>query len=440
MVENPPEQEPEAPPLLVLRDGLPEITETPEQLERVVSAVAAGTGPVGLDAERASGYRYSARAYLIQLRREGAGTALIDPIAFDDLTSLNDAIGDAEWILHAASQDLPCLREVGLVPTSLFDTELAARLLGYPRVGLATLVETIVGRTMRKEHSAADWSKRPLPEAWLEYAALDVEVLVELRDVLARELEESGKAEWARQEFENLLGFEPAARQEPWRRTSGIHKARGRRALAAVRELWTVRDALAESLDTTPGRLIPDSALIAAANALPTNGRLLLDTPGFHGRGARRYLDNWIEALKRARALPDDELPPVATRSDGPPQVRSWADRDPVAAARLNRAREAVSALSEERNVPVENLLTPDYLRRLLWSPPKVADDELDEAVAAELSALGARAWQIELMAPIITDAIRHPAPVATPADVDAIAADPIAAEPVSAELETPSE
>jgi ribonuclease D len=401
----------EAPPapLLTLRDGLPHIVETREALDEVVAKVAAGTGPVGLDAERASGYRYSARAYLIQLRREGAGTALIDPIAFDDLTDLNAAIGDAEWILHAASQDLPCLREVGLVPTSLFDTELAARLLGYPRVGLATLVEVIVGKSMRKEHSAADWSKRPLPEPWLEYAALDVEVLTELRDVLAAELEETGKAEWARQEFEHLLGYEPPSRQDPWRRTSGIHKAKGRRALAAVRELWTARDELAASLDTTPGRLIPDSAVIAAANALPTSGKLLMDTPGFHGRGARRYLDTWVAALKRARALPDSELPPVATRTDGPPQVRSWADRDPVAAARLATARAAVTALSEERNVPVENLLTPDYMRRVLWTPPNVVAEQLDDAVAAELTALGARPWQVALMAPIIAEAIRNP-------------------------------
>ena len=152
-------------------------------------------------------------------------------------------------------------------------------------------------------------------------------------------------------------------------------------------------------------------------NALPTNGKVLLETQGFHGRGARRYLDTWVEALKRARALPDAELPPMANRSDGPPQVRSWADRDPVAAARLNAARAAVSALSEERNVPIENLLTPDYLRRLLWSPPKVADDQLDEAVQAELLRLGARQWQVDLMAPLITEAIRHPAEPVEPAE-----------------------
>jgi ribonuclease D len=423
-IETPtPEKAPPA-PLLTLRDGLPEITETVPQLAEVVSRVEAGTGPIALDAERASGYRYSPRAYLIQLRREGSGTALVDPIGYDDLTSLGAAFGDAEWILHAASQDLPCLREVGLVPQRLFDTELAARLLGYPRVGLATLVEVILGRAMRKEHSAVDWSRRPLPSPWLEYAALDVEVLLELREVLGAELIESDKAEWARQEFEHLIGFVPAARQDPWRRTSGIHKARGRRGLAAVRELWTVRDEIAEHRDSTPGRLIPDSAIIAAANAQPTGTRALLETPGFHGRAARRYADRWMEALQRARALRESDLPPSTVRSDGPPAPRVWAERDPVAAARLATARADVATFAEERSVPVENLLTPDYLRRVLWKPPAQGGDDLEELVAAELTGFGARRWQVEITAPIIAEAIRHPreeAPApSTPSDAAA--------------------
>ena len=247
---EPPVEEPPKAPLLALRDGLPPVIDTDEALAEAVALFRSGTGPVAIDAERASGYRYSARAYLIQLRREGSGSALVDPIAFDDLQALNEALGDAEWILHAATQDLPCLTELGLRPAALFDTELAGRLLGYPRVGLATLVETIVGRRMRKEHSAVDWSTRPLPEPWLEYAALDVEVLLELRAALAAELEETGKADWARQEFAHLISAPPSGpRQDPWRRTSGMHRARGRRAMAAVRELWQTRDAIASQRD-----------------------------------------------------------------------------------------------------------------------------------------------------------------------------------------------
>jgi ribonuclease D len=408
--EQPPAPEPA--PLLELRDGLPPITDTDDGLREVVERVASGTGPIALDAERASGYRYSPRAYLIQLRREGSGTALVDPIAYADLTDLQEAFGGAEWILHAASQDLPCLREVGLVPTRLFDTELAARLLGYPRVGLATLVEVVMGRSMRKEHSAVDWSRRPLPTPWLEYAALDVEVLVELREVLGRELVEQGKDRWAEEEFEHLLDFAPAVRQDPWRRTSGIHKVKGRRAIAAVRELWIARDEIAAQRDTTPGRLVPDSALIAAAGAMPTHRGALLDTPGFHGRGARRYADRWLAAIESARALKDTELPPLTVRSDGPPQPRVWAERDPVAAARLAKARAAMAAFAEERSVPVENVVTPDYLRRVLWKPPTVDDDQMLQAVEAELARLGARPWQIAITAPIVTDAVLDPGEV----------------------------
>ena len=406
------EEEPPA-PLLELREGLTPVVDTEEALAATVEALRAGTGPVAIDAERASGYRYSARAYLVQIRREGSGTHLVDPIPFGDLSAVQEALGDAEWILHAATQDLPCLLELGLRPGTLFDTELAGRLLGYPRVGLATLVETIVGKRMRKEHSAVDWSVRPLPGPWLEYAALDVEVLLELREALGAELEAAGKAEWARQEFEHLVTAVPAGpRQDPWRRTSGMHRARGRRALAAVRALWHTRDAIASQRDITPGRIIPDAAIVEAANALPRDKGSLLGLMGFRGRGAERYAPQWVTALREARELPESDLPPVAARYDGPPPPRAWADRDPVAAARLAKARADLKQRAEELNLPVENLLTPDYLRRLLWEPPAGPEDEdLPEKVADRLTELGARRWQVELARDLLVTAIREAQP-----------------------------
>ncbi len=404
-----PETAPEA-PLLELRDGLPSVVDTAERLAETTELLAAGSGPVAVDAERASGYRYSARAYLVQLRREGAGTALVDPVPFEDLTVLAEAVGDAEWILHAATQDLPCLTDLGLHPASLFDTELAGRLLGYPRVGLATLVETIVGRRMRKEHSAVDWSTRPLPDPWLEYAALDVEVLVELRDALEEQLQRAGKRTWAQQEFDHLLSAAPAApRQEPWRRTSGMHRARGRRALAAVRELWESRDAIAAQRDVTPGRILPDAAIVEAANALPQDKASLLALRGFRGRGAERYVNQWVAALRTARALPESGLPPITARYDGPPPPRAWADRDPAAAARLTTARTALGELAERLEMPVENLLTPDYVRRVMWEPPDVEAAALADEVAARLRALGAREWQVELTLAVLVEAITQP-------------------------------
>jgi ribonuclease D len=406
---EPETSEPEAPeaPLLVLRDGLTDVVETDEGLAEACKRLAAGTGPVAIDAERASGYRYSNRAYLIQLRREGAGTWLVDPIPLSSLEPLQRALEGHEWILHAASQDIPCLRDVGLTPTALFDTELAGRLLGYPRVGLATLVETVLGQRMRKEHSAADWSTRPLPRPWLEYAALDVEVLLELREHLAAELEATGKAEWARQEFEHLLDFQPAVRQDAWRRTSGVHRLRGRRSLAAAKALWEARDRIAAERDVTPGRILPDSAVVAAATALPTDRRTLLRTPGFHGRGAARYADEWVEALQRVQAMEESELPSRAPRGDGPPHPRTWADREPAADRRFKAAREAMAHLAELHHLPVENLLTPDYVRRLMWDAPATRDPAaLAEAVRAELGRTGARPWQVELVTGALTGAI----------------------------------
>ncbi|HYH35511.1 MAG TPA: ribonuclease D [Nocardioides sp.] len=407
-VEEPAEPPDEAPrPLLVLREPLTAVVDTPEELARTCEAVAAGTGPVAIDAERASGYRYSSRAYLIQLRREGAGTHLVDPIAFESMAPLQGVLEGTEWILHAATQDLPCLAEVGLRPTELFDTELAGRLLGYPRVGLATLVETLLGKRLAKEHSAVDWSTRPLPRPWLEYAALDVEALAELREVLGAELVAAGKDDWARQEFEWVRGFEPAARVDAWRRTSGVHRVRGRRSLGAVRALWQLRDQIAQERDVTPGRIIPDSAIVAAASAMPTDRRSLLKTQGFHGRGAARYAAQWVDALRAVAALPDEELPARAPRGDGPPVPRAWADKDPVAARRLTLAKDAVAALSAEHSVPAENLLTPDHLRRVLWAPPATRDPQaLAAGIDGQLAAYGARPWQRELMVPLLVEAV----------------------------------
>jgi ribonuclease D len=399
----------EAPPapLLTLRDGLPTIVDTEEGLTAACAALGAASGPVAIDAERASGYRYSARAYLIQLRREGAGTWLIDPIAFDDLSPLQEALGDTEWILHAASQDLVCLREVGLRPAALFDTELAGRLLGYPRVGLATLVETLLGQRMRKEHSAADWSTRPLPKAWLDYAALDVEVLLELRELMLTELAGAGKDEWARQEFEHLLDFEPAVRQDAWRRTSGVHRLRSRRSLAAAKALWEARDEIAARRDVTPGRVIPDAAIVAAASALPIDKAALMSTPGFHGRGADRYSRIWLSALEAVLAMPEEDLPLRAPRQDGPPHPRMWAERDVAADRRFKAARASMLRLAQDHHLPVENLLTPDFVRRAMWTPPETREPaELADELRGQLLSYGARPWQVALVTGALTGAV----------------------------------
>ncbi|MDH6117177.1 ribonuclease D [Kitasatospora sp. GAS204A] len=390
-------------PLLEPREGLPPVVADEAALAAVVEAFAGGTGPVAVDAERASGYRYGQRAYLIQLRRAGAGTALIDPIACPDLSGLGTALADAEWVVHAATQDLPCLAEVGMRPQRLFDTELAGRIAGFARVGLGPMTESVLGYTLAKEHSAVDWSTRPLPEPWLRYAALDVEVLVELRDALERELDAQGKLDWALEEFASIAAApRPAPRVDPWRRTSGLHKVRRRRQLAAVRELWQARDKQAQERDVSPGRVLSDAAIVSAALAMPTTVQTLQNLQGFGPRVHRRQLEHWLAALDRARAVPEAQLPPAAAPHEGPPPPRAWAEKDPVAAARLAGARAAVTELAEQHHLPAENLITPDLIRRVSWEPPTEATAP---AVAGALRALGARRWQVELVAPVVAEA-----------------------------------
>ncbi|BBB00805.1 putative ribonuclease D [Actinacidiphila reveromycinica] len=409
-------QEPSAPvPLLDPREGIPPVTASPEALAEVVAAFAAGSGPVAIDAERASGYRYGQRAYLVQLRRAGAGTALIDPVGCPDLSSLGEVLSDTEWVLHAATQDLPCLYELGMRPTSLFDTELAGRLAGFARVGLGAMVENVLGFTLEKGHSAVDWSTRPLPEPWLRYAALDVELLVDLRDALEEELSGQGKLDWALQEFAAIAAAPPPTpRVDPWRRTSGMHKVRRRRQIGIVRELWQARDRTARERDVSPGRVLTDAAIVAAALEVPPNVHALAALPGFGHRMGRRQLDQWQAAIDRARALPERELPQPAAAYTGPPPPRAWADKDPEAAARLSAARAAVSALAEELNLPQENLITPDTVRRVCWTPPS---EVTPENVGAALTALGARPWQVDLNTPLLAKALatRPPAAPATP-------------------------
>jgi ribonuclease D len=393
-------------PLLEPREGLPSVVETDAALAEATDRLAGGQGPVAVDAERASGYRYGQRAYLVQLRRAGTGTVLIDPIACPELSGVDAALQDVEVVLHAASQDLPCLAEVGYRPRQLFDTELAGRLLGYPRVALGTLVEEVLGFHLEKGHSAADWSARPLRDELLRYAALDVEVLIELRDALAAELAEQGKTEWAGQEFETVLAAKPAAaRPDPWRRTSGIHRVSSRRGLAVVRELWTTRDRIARAADLSPRRVLPDAAIVEAARQLPVSAGQLSRISGFTGRQARRYEREWLAATGQARATADSELPDATGGQvpNGPPPAHRWAERDPAAAARLTAARTAVAAIAEASRLPVENLLAPDALRRLSWDPPEPCDTE---AVSLALASYGARLWQIELTAGPIAQAL----------------------------------
>jgi ribonuclease D len=404
-------------PLLAPAQGLPDVVNTEELFEEALTSLAQGAGPFALDAERASGYKFSARAYLIQIARDGGGLHLIDPIPFGPghrlFSELNNLLATDEVILHASTQDLPCLRELGIHPVKLFDTELGGRLAGLPRVGLGPLLESLLGVSLAKEHSAVDWSTRPLPTDWLNYAALDVELLVELRDEVDALLEAAGKSHWAEQEFAAILNTPPPQpRVDPWRRTSGMHHIKKRRQLAVVKSLWESRISLAAELDIAPGRLLSDAAISAIALSIGDDTKIeskkdlekILRPIGLRPRWLEHHM-RWISCIATAQNLAEEELPPVRGESDALPPVKVWREKYPLRYAALTHAKENLLVRSQELALPLENLISPEYVRRICWSNPAGSVD-------AALSTLGARRWQIEIATPILEAALLETEPL----------------------------
>ena len=388
------------------------LVNTAEDLEAAISILSSATGPFALDAERASGFKYSQRAYLIQVHRAGTPIFLIDPIEIqttstESISKLARLLKTDEWILHAASQDLPCLRELGIVPTKIFDTELGSRLAGLARVGLGAVTEHFLKLRLAKEHSAVDWSTRPLNPEWLNYAALDVDVLIELRNGVADLLISQNKLEWAEQEFAHVAKMQPKEpKPDKWRGMSGMHEIKDARSLAIARELWSAREALAERLDVSPGRLIPDASIVGlAANPLKSKPELAASKT-FTGRASRTYLDTWWAALNEG--LNTRDVPPTRLPQVGIPNHRIWPNRYPEADARLKNARAALVKISEELLLPVENLLTPDLVRQLCWEPPELITPE---TVSKALKTMGAREWQIGCTAESLATALNSISP-----------------------------
>lgn len=401
-------------PLLQPANGTPAVIATESQFKEALAQLALGSGPFAVDAERASGFRYSARAYLIQIKRKNGGLHLIDPIPFGPrhplFIQLNDLMNTDEVILHASTQDLPCLRELGISPLQLFDTELAGRIAGLPRVGLGPLLENLMGVSLAKEHSAADWSARPLPQEWLTYAALDVELLVELRDRMFEILDSSKKLSWALEEFASILKAPPAPpRVDPWRRTSGMHRIKRRDQLAIVKELWIARDKVAAGQDIAAGKLLNDAAIVELAMAAPITKKDFEKTLRPLGLRAR-WLENlplWIECITAAIALTEEQCPAMRTNADTLPPIKLWRDKFPEKFAPLSHARAAIELVAQENEIPIENLITPEHIRRVCWKPPVGSTESLSiSAVEEMLRDLGARQWQISLVSPALAAAL----------------------------------
>jgi ribonuclease D len=415
-----------AEPLLAPVGGVPELIETPEALAQMISQLQEGSGPIAIDAERASGYKYSARAYLIQIKRNGGGLHLIDPIAVGETKywgELNKNFADQEWIIHASTQDLACLREVGIDPQIMFDTELAGRIAGCERVGLGPLTEQLLGVTLAKEHSAVDWSLRPLRPEWLNYAALDVDLLIELRNEIEKLLIEKGKLQWAQQDFAAILKAPPPPpRKEPWRRASGIHKVRDLKALAIIRALWLARNEFGREIDLAPGRIFNDETLLLIATKPPKGFGDFKKALLRRTRLTDMPFEKWFQLFEDAQKLEGEDLPKLRVPSEGLPPAKMWQSRNPLGYARLTHARAAVIECALTNSMPPENLISPEFVRRVCWPTPPESEADRRAFVAGELAELGARPWQIELVLGPISAILGEIEPLVVevePAEVD---------------------
>lgn len=379
-------------------------------LDVVAGALSASSGPVAVDVERASGIRYSERAFLLQLRPADGPALLVDPeTPGRTVGPLADLLSDRPLLLHAASQDLPSLRELGITPSSLADTELAGRFLGTERVNLGAMISEHLGIGLAKAHSAADWSRRPLPASWLDYAAYDVLFLHELADAVLPRLDDLGRRDWYEAECRYLVESEPApAAPEPWRRLSRLTSLRDVRQLARARELWMARDRIAEDRDIAPKRLLPDAAIVEAARIGPASRSALLAIDGFDGPHRRRMAGDWLEALEWAEGLGRADLPSrQGPRGEHPPHA-SWKRNEPEAATLLELARARIGELGDELGLEAGLLLKPATLRLWVWRAATTRPGDDGELLDDVLRGEEARDWQRVLTSAPLLEAVRE--------------------------------
>jgi ribonuclease D len=383
-----------------------ELIDNQESLINCCNNLEKDEQPYAIDAERASGFKYSQRAYLLQISSATSDIYLIDPTSIKDLTPLRQLLNNKSWILHAATQDLPCLFELELKPGEIFDTELAARLLSLPHVGLGGLLEDELQITLDKEHSAADWSKRPLPQDWLVYAALDVEFLHQLRKSLKQKLIDNNKLNLAQQEFKALCSWQsPGLRNDPWRRTSGMHEVRGGQDSAIVRQIWLKRDEIAQQRDIAAGRVLNDAGIVEIAAKKPKTVQELKDLASIKYRPAKNDAEIWFEQLQIALQMGPDQWPVKKKGAESYPAPKSWLEKRPEAYHRLQFVKAQLHKLSEELLIPVEHLCSPDLVKKWCWDKPT---DQL-ETINDWLISQGARDWQAQNLAPVLLSSLDNP-------------------------------
>ena len=391
-------------------EGTPQLMAGAAAIRQAADQLAQGTGWCAVDTERASGFRYHNRVCLLQIRRAGAGTMLIDVESDPQATTdfIGRVLADTGWVVHAASTDLPYLEQLRLRPPQLFDTELAGRFLGFHRVNLAAMVEHYLGVRLRKNHGGEDWSRRPIPSEWLDYAALDVEYLLPLADAMRSELtQQHPKDEWVTEECDYLTrvyrGYSPTPKS--WGDLKGVHGLRTSKQLQVARWLWRVREKLARASDTAVSRLLPDKALVALATELPTTVPKVMRTPGYPPR-LRRKARYWANQVDKALRTAQDRWPepfPIPTYRDTPPSRYTWSRYYPESFPKLTMVREELARVAAQVEIPVENMIQSSDTNEIVWRSQELKEVTDDTELLELLQRLQIRPWQQKLCLPIFT-------------------------------------
>ena len=362
----------------------PVYIDSPEEAARFFAAI--GEVPsLAVDTEGASFHRFIDRIYLLQLSTRSV-TAVLDPLAIGKPEGLGRLLQgtDVEVVFHDADYDLRLLhQDYGWHANHLFDTRIAAQLLGIRAFGLAALLERYEGVRLDKKHQRADWSMRPLPQDMLDYAAQDTMYLLDLRDRLKADLERAGRWAWAREEFQRLEGTRWAQEEDEngWMRIKGARDL-SRRELALFRELVRWRDGVARELDRATFRVMGNEALLEVSRQAPRTLEALTQIKGVPRGIAERRGEELLDAVQRGLAIPDDKLPKF-------PRAPRW-ERDSDFDARVSRLRAVRDAAAQRLELDPGFLMSRERLETIARSRPK--------SVEALLEIPDVRKWQVGVL------------------------------------------
>ncbi|HKY31810.1 MAG TPA: ribonuclease D [Candidatus Polarisedimenticolia bacterium] len=368
--------------------------DTPQQLEPLLEKLAASP-LIGVDTESDSFHHYREQVCLIQISTPELD-AIVDPLAIQDLSSMRPLFADArrEWVMNGADYDIVCLkRDFGIHFGRIFDTVVAAQLLGYQATGLAAMLERHFGLKVSKTLQRDEWFRRPLTADQIDYALTDTRYLIPLRAILKRELEEAGRLSWAEEEFAGLARRqwtrEPFTPEDFWR----IRGARelSRREQIILRELAVTRDSRAREANRPPFKIVSDAVLLALARQKPRTTGALRRVRGLSPLMVRRLGDGLLQAV--ARGLEADESTLTAPRSG---ERRRF---DPGASRRLDALKGWRRRKAEELKMDPGVLAPLSALQAVSRANPRTVEEilGLEEVARWRTTAFG-QEW-IEVMA-----------------------------------------